>query len=171
LRQTYLNEWGLKHTSGDDERVWTLPTAVLSHAAYRYGDTKLGFEMLAHLTQTLDHGSMGMFHELIPDGMCFVQLWSGAMFVRGVIQDLLGLEVRADLHMVTIAPHLPDDWDAAEVENLTFGSHTINVRVTPDRIALNHVSGSDPLQIITRDPGGQAVTSLLEPDKTFEVTR
>ena len=171
LRQTYLNEWGLKHTSGDDERVWTLPTAVLSHAAYRYGDTKLGFEMLTHLTQTLDHGSIGMFHELIPEGMCFVQLWSGAMFVRGVIQDLLGLEVRADLHTVTLAPDLPDDWDAAELENLTFGSHTISVRIAPDRIVVNHVSGSDSLQVITRDPGGQAVTNLLEPDKTFEVRR
>ena len=47
LRQSYLNDWGLKHTVGDDERVWTLPTAALSRASYRYDDTELGFEMLA----------------------------------------------------------------------------------------------------------------------------
>jgi hypothetical protein len=112
-----------------------------------------------------------MFHELIPEGMCFVQLWSGAMFVRGLIQYLLGFEDRPELHTQTLTPHLPDDWDAAELENLTFGSHTISVRIACDLIVVNHVSGSDPLQIIIRNPSGQAVTNLLEPDKTFEVRR
>jgi hypothetical protein len=109
-----------------------------------------------------------MFHELIPEGMCFVQLWSGAMLVRGVIQDLLGLEFRADLHQVTFMPHLPEDWDAAELENLTFGSHTISVRIARDGIVVKHINGSDPLQIITRNPGGQPTISFLEPGKTFE---
>lgn len=146
LRQHYLNEWGLKHTRGDDERVWTLPTAVLSHAAYRYDDTKLGFEMLSHITQTLEHGSIGMFHELIPEGMCFVQLWSGAMFIRGVIEDLLGIEVRAAQNKITISPHLPEGWDFVELENLIFGSHVITMRITHDNIVVKHVSGSEPLQ-------------------------
>ena len=163
LQKKYLSEWGLKHTSGSDERVWTLPTALLSRAAYRYGDAKLGFEMLSHLTQTLDRGSIGMFHELIPEGLCFVQLWSGAMFMRGVMEDLLGIEVRADHHTVTLAPHLPDSWDVAEVENLTLGAHTLTVRVVRDGILVNHVSGPEPLQVITRTGSGQEATFSLEP--------
>jgi glycogen debranching enzyme len=168
LRQKYLNEWGLKHTSGSDERVWTLPTAVLSHAAYRYGDTKLGFEMLSHITQTLDHGSIGMFHELIPEGMCFVQLWSGAMFVRGVIEDLLGIKVRDDEHTLTLAPHIPEGWDVVELEKLTFGSHTLTMRVARDGIIVNHMRGSEPLQII-HTSNGQIITSTLEPGKAVEI--
>lgn len=169
LRQTYLNEWGLKHTSGDDERVWTLPTAVLSHAAYRYGHTQFGFGRLSHLIQTLDHGSIGMYHELIPNGLCFVQLWSGATFVRGVIEDLLGIEVRADQHTVRLAPHLPDGWDAAKLEQLTFGAHTITVYVTRDSIALNHTSGPEMLHVVIQTAGGQEITFSLEPGKSCEV--
>lgn len=169
LRQTYLNEWGLKHTSADDERVWTLPTAVLSHAAYRYGHSEFGFEMLSHLTQTLDHGSIGMFHELIPDGMCFVQLWSGAVFVRGVIEDLLGIEVRADLHSVRLAPRLPQSWNYAELKQLTFGAHTITVYVTRDSIAVYHASGPELLHVAIQTASGQEITSSLEPGKSCEV--
>jgi hypothetical protein len=170
IRAQYLNEWGLKHTVGDDERVWTLPTAALSRAAYRYGDAEFGFEMLAHLTQTLDHGSIGMFHELIPEGMCFVQLWSGATFVRGAVEDLMGIDVRADQHAVTLAPRLPAAWEFAELENLTFGEHTLTVRAARDGIVVTHVRGPVPLQITLRTPSGQKITSALEPGKTFETT-
>ncbi len=128
LRGAYLNQWGLKHTAGADERVWTLPTAALSRGAYRYTEPELGFQMLQHVAATLDHGSIGAFHELIPDGLCFVQLWSGAVFVRGAIEDLLGMDVRADLHALTLAPQLPAAWDYAEVESLRFGEHVITVR-------------------------------------------
>ena len=51
--------------------------------------------MLQRVAATLDHGSIGAFHELIPEGLCFVQLWSSAVFVRGAIEDLLGMDVRA----------------------------------------------------------------------------
>lgn len=170
LRKNYLNEWGLKHTTGNDERVWTLPTAALSRAAYRYGDAEFGFEVLAHLTQTLDHGSIGMFHELIPDGMCFVQLWSGATFVRGAVEDLMGIDVRADQHAVTLAPRLPAAWESAELENLTFGEHTLTVRAARDGIVVTHVRGPMPLQITYRTPSGQEITSTLEPGRTFETT-
>jgi glycogen debranching enzyme len=168
LRQEYLNEWGLKHTSGDDERVWTLPTAVLSRGAYRYGHAGFGFEMLSHLPQSLEHGSIGMFHELIPDGLCFVQLWSAAIFVRGVIEDLLGIDVRADLHRIRLAPRLPDDWKAAELQRLTFGPHILNLRITRDNITVQHTSGPEPLHVIVQTSSGKEVTFSLEPGKSWE---
>jgi glycogen debranching enzyme len=166
LRQEYLNEWGLKHTRGDDERVWTLPTATLSRAAYRYAETALGFEMLAHLAQTLEHGSIGMFHELIPDGMCFVQLWSATSFVRGIVEDLMGIDVRADQHALTLAPNLPEDWDFAELENLTFGEHTITVRITRKDITLTHLHGPVSLQATIRSPRREPVMLTLAPGST-----
>ncbi len=133
LRATYLNQWGLKHTAGEDERVWTLPTATLSRAAFRYGEPDLGYAMLRHIASTLEQGSIGVFHELIPEGACFLQLWSGATLLRGVIEDLIGVEVRADQPEMQVHPHLPQGWASARLENLRVGSQTWNVEVRVDK--------------------------------------
>lgn len=154
MQAKYLNQWGLKHTVGDDERVWTLPTAALSRAAYRYGQPRLGFQMLHLLSATLEHGNIGMFHELIPEGLSFLQLWSGAIFIRGVVEDLMGVQVRADLHAVKITSQLPDGWESAELEKLSFGGHTITVGVTRTGLSVTHLSGPAPLAVTYRVPGG-----------------
>ena len=141
LRASYLNAWGLKHTAGADERVWTLPTATLSRAAFRYGENALGFEMLHHLADTLQHGPIGMFHELIPQGACFIQLWSGATLIRGVVEDLFGIEVRADQAEFRVTPRLPAGWESARLENLSFGGWILNVEVNgAGEITIEHVS-------------------------------
>lgn len=153
LRAHYLNQWGLKHTAGDDERVWTLPTAALSRAAFRYGETELGFAMLDHIAATLDTGSIGLFHELIPQGACFVQLWSAATFLRGVIEDLLGIEVYAAEHTVRVAPQLPAAWVDAELRGLSFGGHTLHLTLTRLSLKIEHVSGSAALTVRVVLPG------------------
>jgi hypothetical protein len=157
------------HTRGDDERVWTLPTATLSQGAYRYSDAEMGLEMLQHLAQTLDHGSIGMFHELIPEGFSFLQSWSGATFVRGVVEDLMGIAVRADLHAVTIAPRLAAAWDFSELENLRFGEHNITVRTTHTGITVTHTSGPVSLSVTYRAPDGAETTFTLKPGETLGV--
>jgi glycogen debranching enzyme len=162
LQERYINQWGLKHTVGNDERVWTLPTATLSRAAYRYGQAELGFQMLQQLSATLDHGSIGMYHELIPDGLSFLQLWSAATFVRGAVEDLMGVQVRADLHSVRLAPELPTGWETVELEKLTFGGHTIKVRVTSTGLTVIHLSGPAPLTVTTRAPDGNERSAVLE---------
>ena len=162
LQAKYMNEWGLKHTVGDDERVWTLPTATLSRAAYQYGQAGLGFQMLQQLSATLDHGSIGMFHELIPDGLSFLQLWSGATFLRGAVEDLMGVQVRADLHTVRLAPQLPPGWEGARLERLSFGGHTITVHVTLTGLSVAHLSGPAPLTITYRALDGSERSAVVE---------
>lgn len=162
LRAKYINQWGLKHTVGDDERVWTLPTATLSRAAYQYGQAGLGFQMLQQLSTTLDHGSIGMYHELIPDGLSFLQLWSAATFLRGVVEDLMGVQVRADLRAVRLAPQLPTGWEAAELERLNFSGHTITVRATLTGLAVTHLSGPSPLTVIYQTPDGNERSAVVE---------
>lgn len=147
IRAQYLNAWGIKHTVGHDERVWTLPVAVLSRAAYRYGEPELGFAMLQKIAQTLDHGSLGMFHELIPEGACFIQLWSAATFQRGVIEDLLGITVNAGENTLVIEPRLPDAWQVARLENLRFGDHGVDVEVTRTGVTVWMKEGSADLAV------------------------
>jgi glycogen debranching enzyme len=147
LRAGYLNRWGLKHTRGDDERVWTLPTATLSRAAYRYNDPEMGFQMLGLVSKTLEHGAIGLFHELIPEGACFVQLWSAAVFIRGVVEDLLGIQVRVAEHTIHVSPRLPAGWEEVALENLCFGEHCVTVRVGKSGIHLIHKAGQHPLTV------------------------
>jgi glycogen debranching enzyme len=169
LREQYLNEWGLKHTVGDDERVWTLPTATLSRAAFRYGEDNLGREMLAHIASTLDAGSIGLFHELIPEGACIIQLWSAATFLRGVIEDLFGVEVQAAQHAVRISPRLPLEWEEAALEDLAFGEHIISLHLCPGGdLAVTHVSGPAVLRV-TCAQGDTEFTFDLAPGETREV--
>jgi glycogen debranching enzyme len=148
IRLQYLNDWGIKHTVGDDERVWTLPTAALSRAAYRYGEPELGFQMLQRIAQTLEHGSIGMFHELIPEGACFIQLWSAATFRRGVIEDLLGIQVDAGSHSLTLNPHLPPEWDSARLEDLSFGEYVVDIEVTPEGVSVRSKGTSGILKVL-----------------------
>lgn len=127
VRAHYLNRWGMKHTAGHDERIWTLPTAALSRAAFRYGDPALGFDLLSRIPQTLAHGAIGMFHELIPEGACFIQLWSAAAFLRGVVEDLLGVRVDAASGQVTASPCLPPAWDLVRLDNLPVGERSVSL--------------------------------------------
>lgn len=147
LRADYLNRWGLKHTVGADERVWTLPTATLSRAAYQYNEPVLGFDMLRKVAATLDYGPIGLFHELIPEGACILQLWSAAVFLRGVIEDLLGIQVDADAHRIRISPQLPEGWGKIELRDLAFGAHRVSVRVEGGAVVVEHHQGPGPLLV------------------------
>lgn len=147
LRADYLNRWGLKHTVGSDERVWTLPTATLARAAYRYGEPQMGFTMLRSIAATQENGSIGLFHELIPEGACIVQLWSAATFLRGIIEDLLGIEVRADLLQLRVNPRLPAEWSEVTLEDLTFGDHHISLRCEQKGVTVRHHTGTGPITV------------------------
>ncbi|MFH1926709.1 MAG: glycosyl hydrolase family 65 protein [Chloroflexota bacterium] len=147
IKRDYLNEWGLVHTLGDDERVWTLPTGVLSRGGYRYGDPDLGFDLLTLLAATLDHGAIGCYHELIPDGLTFLQNWSATMFLKGAVEDLMGLDPRADQHKVTIAPQLPAAWEFAELRSVPIGGHRLDVRAEREGAEIRHLSGPAPLTV------------------------
>lgn len=165
LRQSYLNQWGLKHTAGSDERVWTLPTATLSRAAYRYDDQALGETMLFHLADTLQHGPIGLFHELIPQGACIIQLWSAATFLRGIIEDLLGIEVHAARHSLRITPCLPQGWQTARLRGLRFGTHRVHIECSAEQIKVEHLEGSAALQIEVGVGCGKRVTATLNPQE------
>lgn len=163
LRKEYLNRWGLKHTVGNDERVWTLPTATLSRAAYRYGELDLAEEMLRHLADTLEHGSIGLFHELIPQGACIIQLWSAATFIRGIVEDMLGITVDAPGHSVRVAPQAPAGWQGVSLDHLSFGGHCLNLRVETGQVSLEHLAGNTAMRVEVVFAGGRLAIASVEP--------
>ena len=127
IEREWVNEYGMVHTRLTEELVWTLPTGLLALAAFAYDRTELGWRMLANIARTTAVGSLGTYKELIPEGLCFMQLWSPAIFLQGVIEGLFGVVPRADLNRVEVFPKLPAGWEYARLEGLRIGDHELDL--------------------------------------------
>lgn len=166
LEREWINQWGLVHTWGQDERVWTLPTGLLALAAFDDGRTELGLRLLRNIAVTAEHGTLGTLKELIPLGLCFIQLWSAGLYVQGIVEGLLGVRPLAHEHSVTIRPCLPADWPFARLRRLPVGQHLLDLRVAQDGIEVTHTSGSQPIAVRYRLP--DSAGPIVEADATEE---
>ncbi len=147
IEAEFVNEWGLMHTVGVDERVWTLPTGLLALAAFQQGRAERGLQLLHNIARTARVGALGYLEELIPQGLCFVQLWSAGLYLQGLIEGLLGLKPDAVGHRLTVAPCLPEDYGAVTLRGLRVGAHRISVTISPRALELTHSEGPAPLRV------------------------
>jgi hypothetical protein len=147
VEQEFTNEWGLVHTRKREERVWTLPTGLLILAQLRHGRTKHALQFLDNIALTARYGMLGAFKELIPEGLCFVQLWSAGLYIQCVVEGVLGIQPLAHEHTVRIVPTLPDTWPEATISGLPIGEHLLNITVGKDACRVEHRSGSQPLRV------------------------
>jgi hypothetical protein len=147
IEAEFVNQWGLVHTVGVDERVWTLPTGLLALAAFQHGRPERGLELLRNIALTARQGALGCFKELIPEGLCFVQLWSAGLYLQGVIEGLLGLQPDAAGHSLTVAPCLPEGHGPITLRDLRVGAHRVSVTVSPGALELTHSEGPAPLRV------------------------
>ena len=88
IARGWLNEHGLPHTQGVEERVWTLPTGLLALVAARHGRRALAERLLMNIAATVQNGQLGLYEELIPRGLCFAQCWSAALFAQ-IVQEVM----------------------------------------------------------------------------------
>jgi glycogen debranching enzyme len=147
VEQEFTNEWGLVHTRKREERVWTLPTGLLILAQLRHGRTKHALQFLDNIALTARYGMLGAFKELIPEGLCFVQLWSAGLYIQCVVEGVLGIQPLAHEHTVRIVPTLPDTWPEATISGLPIGEHLLNITVGKDACRVEHRIGSQPLRV------------------------
>lgn len=160
IERTFTNRWGLVHTRDREDRVWTLPTGLLALADLRHGRAHNALRWLNNISLTARYGMLGAFKELIPEGLCFVQLWSAALYLQGILEGMLGLEPRAHEHHLGVTPTLPPEWPTASVRSLVVGAHTLNLTVTHTGCAVEHLSGPQPLRISFRSRGTTVATLL-----------
>ncbi|HEU5014415.1 MAG TPA: amylo-alpha-1,6-glucosidase [Roseiflexaceae bacterium] len=147
IKREWVNEWGLVHTRDREELVWTLPTGLLALTAFRYNQPDLGVRLLQNIAETAHHGTLGAFKELIPIGLCFVQLWSAGLYTQGIIEGLLGLQPLAHLHRLSINAQLPQHWPGVRLSALKVGAHELSLQITPTGIDVHHLSGPERLDI------------------------
>jgi hypothetical protein len=153
IERDLTNQWGLVHTRTKDERVWTLPTGLLALAAARHGRADYALRMLQNIASTAHTGMLGAFKELIPEGLCFVQLWSAGLYLQGILEGLLGLDPQAYNHRLNVAPALPTAWPSVTLHNLRVGTHRLNLEIAPTTLRVEHVSGPQPIDIAFRPAG------------------
>jgi glycogen debranching enzyme len=132
---TLNTDWGLRDVSDEEKiydgmsyhqgSVWPLFTGWATLAEYRGGQPLAGYQMLmenANLTRAQD---LGAVTELL-SGDYFVpfgrstshQLWSSAMVITPTLRGLFGIDIDAQKRTITVNPHLPAEWDHAEVRNV-----------------------------------------------------
>lgn len=147
LEAEFVNQWGLVHTRGADERVWTLPTGLLALAAFRTGRAARGLELARNIALTARHGTLGSFKELIPAGLCFVQLWSAGLFLQAIVEGLLGVQPDAPAHRLAVAPCMPADHPPVTLRDLRVGAHRLTLIISPRALELHHLEGPEPLTV------------------------
>jgi hypothetical protein len=108
--------------------VWPLFTGWTSIAEYRGGHALSGYTHLmqnADLTTVQDLGAVtellsGAFFQ--PFGRSTShQLWSSAMVITPTLRGMFGVDVDGLAGSVHLDPHLPADWDRAEIQRLHVG--------------------------------------------------
>jgi glycogen debranching enzyme len=134
----FSTDWGLRDVAESDPvydpisyhqgSVWPLFTGWASIAEYRAGHALSGY---AHLMQNADQTTtqdLGAVTELL-SGAFFQpfgrstshQLWSSAMVITPALRGMFGVDVDGLSGSVRLDPHLPADWDKAEVQRLHVG--------------------------------------------------
>jgi hypothetical protein len=148
LEAEFVNRWGLVHTRGADERVWTLPTGLLALAAFQTGRAARGLELTHNIALTARHGTLGSFKELIPEGLCFIQLWSAGLYLQAIAEGLLGLQPDAPAHRLAVAPCMPDGHAPVTLRDLRVGAHRLTLTISPGALELHHLDGPQALSVI-----------------------
>ena len=134
----FATDWGLRDVAASEGlfdsmsyhqgSVWPLFTGWAAIAQYRAGNPLAGYQATmqnADLTGAQDLGAVtellsGDFFE--PFGRSTShQLWSSAMVVTPVLRGMFGISVDGLKHEVAVAPHLPAQWNGAEVKGLHVG--------------------------------------------------
>jgi glycogen debranching enzyme len=125
--------------------VWPLFTGWASVGEYRYHQPLAAYTNLRSNALLALDGSLGHVTEVLSGDYYQPvstssphQIWSAAMVISPILRGMLGLDVDAQTHTLTFAPHVPSDWQSFSVDNLHVGATnlTLNYKRTPGAITV-----------------------------------
>src|SRR5206468_10983674 len=123
--------------------VWPFVTGWVALGEYRYHNAAAGKFALDAIARTTFDEARGRNPEVISgrlykplDTAVPQQFFATSMVLTPLLRGLLGIDVDAPAHRLTLAPHLPPDWDSLRVDNVTLGSAVValSIRRTPSAI-------------------------------------
>jgi hypothetical protein len=107
--------------------VMTLPTGVMAVAENNYGRPDQALDYIRKLTRSFSYALPGSMYEVSPDFGMMTQAWNVFGFAVPMVEQFFGIQPRADLHEITIAPRMPLSWKEAHIENIEIGDNRISV--------------------------------------------
>jgi glycogen debranching enzyme len=159
----HSTDWGMRIISNQNPvfdptgyhfgSVWPLFTGWAAVGEYAYHRPLPAYENLranallaldgplGHVTEVLS----GTYYEALPTSSPH-QIWSSAMVLTPVIRGLLGISSSATEHRLSVAPHLPADWNSWSAKNVPACGGTVDLDYTR---AVNEIK----LQALRRGTG------------------
>lgn len=107
--------------------VMTLPTGVMAVAENQYGRPDQALDYIQKLTRSFSYALPGSMYEVSPDFGMMTQAWNVFGFAVPIVEQFFGIQPRADLHEITVAPRMPSTWKEARIENVEIGDNRISV--------------------------------------------
>ena len=154
--------------------VWPFVTGWVALAQYRYHNAPAGKFALDAIARTTFDESLGRNPEVISgrlykplDTAVPQQFFATSMVLTPLIRGLLGIDVDAPAHTLTIAPHLPAEWDSLGARNIVVGGATVDLTLrrtaTGMRLDLARRGSSFPIEVVFSPafplgPGGGQAT-------------
>ncbi len=141
-----MTDWGARPLSAtsplfdplhyNNGAVWPFVTGWVSLAEYNYHNPAAGWFALDAIAHTTFDQSLGHNPEVISgrlykplDTAVPQQFFATSMILTPLIRGLLGINVDAPAHRVTIAPHLPPSWDSVTVDHVPVGQDELSFTV------------------------------------------
>src|SRR5262249_27797084 len=159
----HSTDWGMRIISNQNPvfdptgyhfgSVWPLFTGWAAVGEYAYHRPLPAYENLransllaldgplGHVTEVLS----GAYYEALPTSSPH-QIWSSAMVLTPVIRGLLGISSSAIDHRLTVAPHLPADWNSWSATNVPACGGTVDLNY-------NRTTNEIKLQALRRGTG------------------
>ncbi len=140
----HQTDWGMRIISNTSAKfsgggyhygsVWPLFTGWASVGEYRYHHEHAAYANLrANALLALD-GSPGHVTEVLSGDYYQPlstssphQIWSAAMVVSPLLKGMLGLTTDAKSATVTLAPHIPADWNTFAINNVRAGEASVDL--------------------------------------------
>lgn len=141
-----MTDWGARPLSArstlfdplhyNNGAVWPFVTGWVALAQYRYHNAHAGRFALDAIARTGFDEALGRNPEVISgrvykplDTAVPHQFFATSMVLTPLVRGLLGIEIDAPAGRVTVAPHLPPDWDSVRVEQLAVGDARLALRL------------------------------------------
>jgi aldose 1-epimerase len=157
--------------------VWPYVTGWVSLAQYRYHNAAAGQFALNAIARTGFDEARGRNPEVISgrfykplDTAVPQQFFATSMVLTPLLRGLLGLDVDAPARRLTLAPHLPPEWDSVAVELIPFGSGTLRVKLIRSvggiRAELRQDGAGGPIEVAFSPALPLGATTTLEKTET-----
>jgi glycogen debranching enzyme len=164
-----MTDWGARPLSAqstlfdplhyNNGAVWPFVTGFVALAEYRYHNAAAGWFALQAIARTGFDQALGRNPEVISgrlykplDTSVPQQFFATSMVLTPLMRGLLGIDVDAPARRVTIAPHLPPDWNAVAVNNVPVGAGRLSVvlRRTEGRItaSITRTGDAAPIEVV-----------------------